>query len=56
MTLIAGTKHVLSGLVGLLALDDLVQRIHILSAHAVRVAQVGQAAVAARGSDFPDMM
>jgi hypothetical protein len=36
MTLIAGTKHVLSGLVGLLALDDLVKRIHILSAHAVR--------------------
>ena len=55
-TRIAGTKYVLSGLVGLLALDDLIQRIHILAAHAVRQASVGQAAVAARGSDFPDVM
>ena len=55
-TLIAGTKNVLSGLVGLLALDNLVQCAHILFAHAVRQALLGQAAIAARGSDFTDFM
>jgi hypothetical protein len=54
VALVTGTKDVLPGLVGLLAFNDLVQCVYVITAHAVRQAQLGQAAVAAGGLDISD--
>ena len=45
MAALAGTKQVLAGLVGQLAVDDLVKGIHFVAVHAAWQAQLGQAAV-----------